>query len=183
MTELPDLPPTAVGIDPSLTGTGIAHSDGRCARVGKTGISALPLLTRVAAVDSLVVQILHEVGRPDVVLIETPAYSSASGAALERHALWWTLVRALRDWGIPVAEVSIQRRMRYATGRGQATKGQVIEAVTRRWPAFAHGGDDNMADAAVLAAMGAHWLGVPLAPVPQTHAAALDGVDWPVLPR
>lgn len=172
----------AVGIDPSLTGTGIAHTSGRCCRVGRTDITTLPLPARVDAVDHLVRQILDTVGAPDLVVIEMPAYSRTGGGALERSALWWLITRALLHRGIPVAEVSIQHRMRYATGKGQASKGAVIEAVTRRWPQFETGGDDNLCDSAVLAAMGADWLGSPIGAVPAAHRKALDGVQWPTRP-
>jgi hypothetical protein len=172
----------AYGLDISLTGTGIACSTGWCERVGVKDITTLALDDRLAAVDDLAEQIVQLVG-PDagVVCVELPAFSRAGGGALERSALWWKVVHRLRVARfLPVAEVPIQARMRYATGKAMASKGAIIDAVARRWPAFETGGDDNLADAAVLAAIGADWLGTPITPVPAVLRKALDVVRWPV---
>lgn len=174
-------PPRVIGIDPSLTATGIASSLGWCLKVGQSGITTLGLDARLDAIDMLVEQIVEHVGRPELALIEQPAFSRAVGGAMERHALWWLLVRALRRREIPVAIVYARGRMRYATGKGAATKSAVVDAVARRLPMFATGGDDNLADAAVLCAMGADRLGVPMVVMPATHRAALDAVEWPEL--
>lgn len=168
-----------VGIDPSLTGTGIASSLGTCKKIGRDGVTKLPLDARIAALDELVVRIMAVVGTPDLVLIELPAFSRANGGAMERHALWWLLVREIRARQLPLAVVYARGRMRYATGKGAATKSAVVDAVARRLPMFATGGDDNLADAAILCAIGADRLGVPLAVMPAAHRSALDAVEWP----
>jgi crossover junction endodeoxyribonuclease RuvC len=170
---------TVVGIDPSLTATGIVSTAGWCRTVGRPGITTLPLAERLAAIDSLVGDIRLQVAYPDLAVIEQPAFSRTGGGAVERHALWWLLVRALHRNAVPVAVAVPGAVKRYATGKGGAPKGAVIDAVARRFPQYATGGDDNCADALVLAAMGADHLGHPLTPMPATHRAALDGVQWP----
>lgn len=172
-------PPVVIGLDLSLTGSGVASSNGWCDRVGTPDITTRSLGERIIAVDYLVDQVITLVARPVLVCIEIPAFSRAGGGALERGSLWWLVVRRLTGAEIPIAEVAIQHRMRYATGKGAASKGAVIDAVARRWPMWETGGDDNLADAAVLAAMGADRLGHPLAVMPATHRKALDGVRWP----
>lgn len=172
--------PTAIGLDLSLTGSGIASTGGWCETVGAKDITTQDLDDRLDAIDALVDSIVVLVGRrASIVCVEIPAFSRAGGGTLERSALWWQVVRTLRRREVPIAEVPIQARMRYATGKGSASKGAIIDAVARRWPQFETGGDDNLADAAVLAAMGADWLGHPLALMPQTHRNALDIVRWP----
>lgn len=172
--------PTCIGLDLSLTAAGIASSAGWCAIEGAPDITTKALPDRLDAVDELVDNILILVGRnADLICIEIPAFSRAGGGTLERSALWWMVVRRLRLAGTPIAEVPIQARMRYATGKGAASKGAIIDAVARRWPQFETDGNDNLADAAVLAAIGADQLGVPLAAMPQTHRKALDIVRWP----
>jgi Holliday junction resolvasome RuvABC endonuclease subunit len=171
--------PTVIGLDLSLTGSGVASSNGWCERVGITDVTTRSLGERIVAVDYLVNQVITLVARPALVCIEVPAFSRAGGGALERGSLWWLIARRLHHDEIPVAEIFNQHRMRYATGKGSASKGAIVDAVARRWPQFETGGDDNLADAAVLAAMGADWLGLPLAPMPATHRKALDGVKWP----
>jgi Holliday junction resolvasome RuvABC endonuclease subunit len=170
---------TVIGLDLSLTGSGVASSNGWCERVGITDVTTRSLGERIVAVDHIANQVLALVGRATLVCLEVPAFSRAGGGALERGALWWLVARSLRNREIPVAEIFNQHRMRYATGKGSASKGAIVDAVARRWPQFETGGDDNLADAAVLAAMGADWLGHPLAPMPATHRRALDGVKWP----
>lgn len=170
---------TVIGLDLSLTGSGIASSAGWCERVGTKDVTKLPLVARLAAVDDLVDQIVILCRQAVLVVVEVPAFSRAGGGVLERSGLWWLVARRLWIGEVPIAQVFNQQRMRYATGKPQADKGAVIDAVARRWPQFETGGDDNLADSAVLAAMGADWLGVPLAPMPATHRKALDGVRWP----
>lgn len=171
--------PVVIGIDPSLTGSGIASSNGWCERVGLPDVTTKSLGERIVAVDYLVNQVITLVARPALVCIEVPAFSRAGGGALERGSLWWLIARRLHRDEIPVAEIFNGQRMRYATGKGAASKGAIVDAVARRWPQFETGGDDNLADAAVLAAMGADRLGVPLAPMPATHRKALEAVRWP----
>jgi Holliday junction resolvasome RuvABC endonuclease subunit len=179
-TACPTRPdPVVIGIDSSLTGTGIASSLGWCALVGYKDVTKMPLAQRVSTVDDLMVKIYTMVGTPDLVVIEVPAFSRAGGGALERGALWWLLVRQILRREIPVAEVFNATRMRYATGKGSAGKNAIVEAATRRWPQFETGGDDNLCDAVVLMAMGADFLGHPLATVPAVNRAALDKVNWP----
>lgn len=172
--------PRVVGLDISLTATGIASSLGWCKTVGRCDVTTAPLLVRVGQVGQLEDSILRHVGRPDLVVVEVPAFRALGGGVLERSALWWNVVRGLIARDVPVAEVHNNTRMRYATGKGQAGKSAIVDAVARRYPMFTTLGDDNLADAVVLAAMGADRLGHPLAPVPKTHRVALDAVTWPL---
>lgn len=171
--------PIAIGLDLSLTGSGIASSNGWCERVGTPDITTKSLGERIVALDYLVHQVLALVAQPTLVCLEVPAFSRAGGGALERGSLWWLIARALHRREIPVAEIFNSQRMRYATGKGSASKGAIIDAVARRLPQFETAGDDNLADAAILCAMGADHLGQPLAAMPATHRKALDLVRWP----
>ena len=65
----------------------------------------------------------------------------------------------------------------YATGKGNSRKAAVLDAAQKRYGAILP--NDNEADALVLRAMGLHWLGQPLAEVPDGHRAALAGAQWP----
>jgi Holliday junction resolvasome RuvABC endonuclease subunit len=173
---------TVVGIDPSLTATGMADNHDWCDTIGWPGITTQRLPQRITEIDRLAGAILDlvRVDQPDLVVIEQPAFSRSVGGAVERHALWWLIVRALHQDGTPVAVAVPGAVKRYATGKGGASKGAVIDAIARRLPQYVTGGDDNRADAVTLAAMGADHLGHPLTPMPATHRTALDGVDWPV---
>lgn len=175
--------PLVVGIDPSLTATGIAYSTGQCYKVGRAGITTLlPLSSRVVALDELVFRILGELPSADLYVIEWPTKSKFTAGQLERNALWWLLVRELESGMGRLAVVSPTNRMQYATGKGSADKGAVIDAVARRLPQFETKGDDNLADAAIFCAMGMDHLGFPLAVMPAAHRKALSAVDWPECP-
>lgn len=172
-----------MGLDTSLTATGIAHSDGWCRIVGYTDkkkpITKLPHPARLTAMRGVLEGVLHNVDSPDLVVMETPALSRAGGGAHERGWLWWEVYRHLADAGIPVGLMSTNQRALYATGKGNAGKDAVIDQVARRWPDWQTGGNDNNADAVVLMAAGLDHLGQPLAVMPQTHRKALAGCAWP----
>lgn len=188
--------PRVVGIDTSLTATGIASSLGWCHLVGysdwcqlaginpkKQTITKLPHSQRIQVLSWLAGEIALQVGTPDLAVIETPAYAQSGGGAHERGWLWWDVYRRLANRDVPIALMTPQQRMLYATGRGSSRgsngKGGVIDAVARRWPAFETGGNDNLADAVTLMAAGIDALGHPLAPMPQVNRAALDAIAWP----
>ncbi len=168
-----------IGLDTSLTATGIASSGGWCDTVGRDGITKLPLRQRIDAVDELVDEVLVVAGVADLFVVEAPAFTRSGGGAVERHALYWLLLRRLLRLEGPVALVTTNQRMTYATGKGIASKEAVVDAVARRLPMFETGGDNNLCDAVVLCAMGCDWLGEPLANMPSTHRRALQKVAWP----
>lgn len=178
--------PDVVGLDTSLTGTGIASSRGWCEVVGYDGskkepITSLPHLRRLAAMRSVCDRVLDMVGTPDLVVLELPAPSRSGGGAHERAWLWWALYGQLTDRGVPLGLMSPNQRMQYATGKGSAAKTVVVDAVARRWPAWTTAGNDNAADAVVLMAAGRDWIGHPVASVPQTHRQAVVKATWPDL--
>jgi Holliday junction resolvasome RuvABC endonuclease subunit len=172
--------PRVYGLDISLTATGIASSLGWCDAIGEDGITTLPLRHRDSAIHELADRIITTISPyVDLVVIEAPAFSRRGGGAHERAGLWWRIVHYLHSRGVPVAEVLPNLRSIYATGKGQAAKTQVVEAVTRRWPAWQTAGDDNAADAVTLMALGMDHLGAALCPMPAKNRTALDKVAWP----
>lgn len=183
-TDLPSAP-TVLGLDTSLSATGIASSLGWCCTVGytdkKNPITKLPHSARLEAMRGVFRGITHNIGRPDLAVLETPAMSRTGGGSHERGWLWWEVYSYLIAAEIPVALMDPRQRMLYATGKGAATKSAVVDAVARRWPEWATGGDDNQADAVVLMAAGRDWLGHPLAEMPKANRAAFDKAIWPEL--
>lgn len=171
-----------IGIDPSLTATGIASSAGWTEVTGEDGKRTDGYPERLARLRRVSRAAWDLLGAPDgieLAVIEGPAYSRGDPGTWDRAYLWWNLVDHLAVFGVPVAVVTTTQLKVYATGKGTAGKGAVIDAVARRWPQYETGGDDNAADAAVLLAMGLDRLGRPLAPVPQAHRRALDKIAWP----
>ncbi|MFF8910576.1 hypothetical protein [Streptomyces olivaceoviridis] len=182
-------PPVVIGIDPSLTGTGIASSNGwvnvigyKRPRAKDPGITQLPHDERLAAMRGLLAQVRTAIGCPDLAVMELPAPSRSGGGAHERGWFWWEIYFYLTSSYIPVGLLTPNARALYATGRGSAPKGAVIDAVTRRFPDWATEGNDNAADAVALMAAGRDWLGHAITELPKTHRAALDKATWPTLP-
>lgn len=169
-----------LGIDPSLTSTGCALVDPDDRLVVETWTVAsrppthpITLSKRLRRLDSIADSILavDDVG---LVLIEAPAYDSRTGHQHERSGLWWRLVERFEVRGVHVAEITTGTVKKYATGKGNATKGAVIDAAARRFPHVETGGDDNQADGLWLAAMGYDIAtGEALVPLPKGQRDAV----------
>jgi crossover junction endodeoxyribonuclease RuvC len=171
-----------VGLDLSLTATGIAVIDDGQIRVttcGSKGTNADTLHARNNRL-SLMRHLVGELIYPGITLavVEAPDTSRATGKVHDRSGLWWLIVSELLGNYVNVAEVPPSVLKKYATGKGNAAKDDVLMAVARRWPDVELR-DNNGADALILAAMGARHLGHPIDELPQTHLAAMDKVHWP----
>jgi crossover junction endodeoxyribonuclease RuvC len=166
-----------VGLDLSLTGTGISTPDG-VRLVESKGAKAATLADRAHRLDSLMRKILRDCSAADLVVIEQPAFSRTQGSQHDRSGLWWLVVSSLIYAGVPVAEVTPSGRAKYATGKGNAGKDAVLGEVIRRFPGYTDS-NNNTADAYVLMAMGLEHVGHPLVELPKTHRDALDAVRWP----
>lgn len=120
--------------------------------------------------------------RLDLAVIEGPAYGQNLPSNHDRAGLWWGLYSALRAQRIPTAVVNPATRAKWATGHGRASKTDVLAAVRAWWPNHAIRNHD-IADAAVLAAIGAHHAGDPMPfPVKDRHTLALEAISWPEVP-
>lgn len=177
-------PPRVIGLDLSLTGTGIADSTGRIRTISSKGKADATLAQRRARLARLCHDITSDVlcagdDRAALVVIEQPAFSRQNGHMHDRSGLWWLVVDRLAGaLGFDVVEVAPTGRAKYATGKGNASKDQVLAAVVRRYPNV-EVSNNNEADALVLAAMGARALGHPIDDLPLSHLAAMSAVAWP----
>ena len=169
--------PRVIGVDLSLAATGVSNGKW-CRTIATKGTNA----DTIVQTDRRLRQIADDVAKDtlsvDLVVIEGPSHNSRYGHAWDRAGLWWRIVHRLLAADVPVAVVPPMIRALYATGKAGAKKEAVLLAAARRWPDCPIA-NNNEADALVLAAMGLDWLGVPLAPMPATHRAALAKVAWP----
>jgi Holliday junction resolvasome RuvABC endonuclease subunit len=168
-----------VAYDLSLTGTGIA------VLYTNTGqITVRTITPRSVGHPRLntILDAVHETSlHADLAVIEGPSYGSTGAGQHERAGLWWLVAHEyLHSHAIPYAVVPPATRARYATGKGNASKTEVLAAAIRRYPNVDLR-NDNEADALVLVAMAAHRYDHPLATVPKSHAAAIEAVSWPSL--
>lgn len=155
-----------LGVDPSLTATGLATAypggelvaevEGRKGKLGED------LATRAARLSTLVLHVAEHVGvwrgpAPVLVVIEGPSHGSRGGSAWDRAGLWWGIVNACLGKGALVAVCSPSTRAQWATGKGNADKAAVAARVAKLTDADLPSADH--ADAAALALIGAHRLG------------------------
>jgi hypothetical protein len=178
--------PRVLGLDLSLTGTGIA-------RIGGDGVE---LLTTVRPGKReghgrlhLIMGAIDEAQRGrelDLIVIEGPSYGSQGGQRghHERAGLWWMVTHGLWSRGRSYAVVAPKARAKYATGNGNDGKAAVTAAVRERYGHLAPGAvrNDNEADALVLAAMGVDHLGGHIVDVPPVNRQALIKAAWPSTP-
>ncbi len=172
-----------VGLDTSLTGTAIAVIDddghyrtARCTTTGTDSASHADTMRRMTRIERWLRGQFEELGRIDLTIgIEGPSLSPhRTGRDHERAGLWWRLLtRATMYADADVVVIAPKQRAKYATGNGNATKDQVLIAVTRRYPQFT-GTTNDEADALVIAAMLARLDGHPIDALPSSHTGVLD---------
>jgi Holliday junction resolvasome RuvABC endonuclease subunit len=165
--------PLVIGLDLSLTSTGIA---------GHGWTDHIRTKTRGdARLDYLLSSIADFIKLADLVVLEGPSYGHAALAGHEDLAGLRVLVRRY-CWRhqIPYAVIPPSSLKLYATGRGNATKGEVRSAVADRYGIHTEGAARyDEADAYVAMAAGMDWSGHRLAAVPERCAGALAGCAWP----
>lgn len=171
-----------VGLDLSLTATGVAGPAGtEVLRPGDLrGCDRLTWL-RQAVLDRCRNCWTNDgpyMDTADIVVLEDYAYSRANQAH-QIGELHGVIRLALHEAEIPVALVAPTARAKYATGKGNAGKAEVLAAAIRRLGYDSH--DDNEADALWLRQMAIDHYGLtlPSAPMPAANREALGKVDWP----
>ncbi|MGW7572358.1 hypothetical protein [Streptomyces sp. NPDC054765] len=183
-----DWQPRVIGLDLSLTSTGVAGANwAKTLRPGRRRSHE--------RMNWLCEHIRVGVEEVDLVVVEGAAYAQGGQAGHHELAgLWWLVTQNLWRHRIPYAVANPHHRTIYATGRAnpaqdwprkersRVAKGMVRSVAVERYGVECEGpGRYDQADATVLAAMGLDWLGYPTVPVPDTHRRALEAVRWPDL--
>lgn len=155
---------SVLGIDPSLTATAVAL-DG-VAEVLTTPRRGSQRLAEIR--DRILTRSLGV----DLVVIEAPSFGSANRSAKELGGLWWVIRLALHEDEADVIEVPPATLKKYATGKGNASKSEMLAAAIRRldYP----GADDNEADALWLEQIGLCLSNEEHVSMPSANRKALD---------
>ncbi len=171
-------PTTIIGLDLSLTGTGIAV----CTRgdatsrivwdVRKVATKGLTGTARLIVIRDAVRREL-EVWNPAAVYLEGYAYGRHNKAA-EIGELGGVIRVMLAEALVPWAPLAPKTVKKYATGKGNAEKDEVLAAAIRRL-GYERASNDE-ADALWIAAVGHALHGKPVVDLPLTHLAALEGI-------
>lgn len=168
--------PIYVGLDLSLTSTGIAiiHGDvttvQRITSKGKKGATTADQVERLVSIVECIAGAVP-LSEHTKIAVEGPSYGSTGSAAHILGGLWWLVRRYLRDDDVAVVPPGTVKK--YATGKGNAGKDEVLAAVVRRYPHVEVSGNDE-ADALVLAAIAARLDGHPIEEtLPAAHFSTL----------
>lgn len=154
-----------VGIDLSLTGTGLACIDDTAGTlaVDTTTRKSKPddgtLTGRRNRLEAIVDEVVGYAYDAGLAVIEGPSYGSSGRGTWDRAGLWWWTVSVLSLSSVPLIEVPPKTRAKWSTNKGNASKSAVAVAVGRLWPDVQLG-DDNETDALALATIGAQIAGM-----------------------
>jgi hypothetical protein len=161
-----------VGVDLSLTATGIATAAGlHLLSTDRRGED------RIDWIADQLVSYYAAPGDTDLVVLEGLSHGSQGNKVHEIAGLHWHVRAILFRFAIPTAVVPPSTLKKYTTGKGTATKPDMRMALYQRTGLDER--DDNKVDAWWLRAMGADALGVPTIGMPAAHRAALAKVKWP----
>lgn len=190
----------AVGIDPSLTSTGVGVLvDGRLklgARYGRDGHNGATYHSRNNRIRTLRTEVYKAAtafGRPDLVVIEEHPYALSMSGTFDRAGLWHLLYEAFDARGIPVVVVGHTIGKTWVTGAGNSSKLDMIDTVDEWFGDQLHAplakwrkkdNPDDVADALGYATIGAYKLGDPLPFEPkERHRTGLASLPWPKIAR
>lgn len=159
--------PRILGVDPSLTGTGIAWDTHQYTCKGD-GDQRLHVIYRT-------ITDLAEKTPFDMAVVEDlPTHGMGAG----KTGMAQGVVRlALQVSRVPYVTVPPATLKVYATGRGNATKPDMRVELLQRTRLDLR--DDNQVDATWLKHLGADLLGQPTLHLPQTHRRALAKLTLP----
>lgn len=161
------------GIDLSLTSTGWSCGDHQtCIQSKHKGME------RLEDISSQVYALLHGQGFPAVV-VEGYSFASRNSQAHSIGELGGVVKHMLWKNGIEYVDVPPTVRAKFATGRGNASKGEVLSSVSARTGIVWEGkGADDMCDAWILEEMGRFVVGLQRFEWPKTGVEALQKCDW-----
>lgn len=115
----------------------------------------------------------------DVVIIEGYSFASRSGQAFSIGELGGVVRTTLYRMGIPFIEIPPTCRAKFATGKGNASKNEVVSSISAKTGIiFRNPGADDQCDAWILLEMAKTYLGISSIDWPKVNKDALDKVDW-----
>ena len=167
-----------MGIDPSLTSTGISIN-GKTSTI-KTKLYGVP---RLDFISGSILQ-LTQLNKIDCVAIEGYSFASKNSQAHSIGELGGVIRFRLWQLGISIIEIPPTSRAKFATGRGNASKGEVISAISAKTGIiFAGAGGNDECDAWIIEEMLRYKIGQSTTDWPKISTEALDRIDWAQLER
>jgi crossover junction endodeoxyribonuclease RuvC len=158
---------------PMPGGVHVENADVGTIRASSTGMLRLDYIRK---------QVLQRADGAHLVVLEGYAYGQARGTS-QAHSMGeigGVIRLSLWRQGIPFVDIAPAKLKKYATGKGNAGKDEMLASAIRRL-AY-EGANNNEADALWLLHMGLDAYGRGWAALPQGHRLALSGVPWPPVP-
>ena len=166
--------PTFVGIDLSLTGTGLSV-DGDLYLIA----SKLTGVERLIDIRNRIIDHLANTTQRLYICIEGYSFGSRNSHAHALGELGGTVRVALHEHGYGYVDVAPTCRAKFATGKGNAGKSEVVSAISARTGIIWSGkGADDLCDAWVLEEMCRTHFGESRYEWPQANLSALSKIDW-----
>lgn len=187
--------PKILGIDSSLTGTGLAKAVMPDIMVGVDPRGPVPATVQMATVspskskpgdtwlakDRRIHEVLDTIDsailetKPDAIGLEELAYGAQGTAVVVLHWLWGEIIHLARINSVPIYLVNVATVKKFATGNGNAKKDAVMLAMSNRYPQYGIA-DNNQSDALAVCMIVARELGVAFDTMPQLNLDALKPV-------
>lgn len=158
-----------IGIDPSLTATGIATPEDTFTVKSKADGDGRLM--------DLYMQVFEQAVHADFAAIEDlPTHAQGAGkTGMAQGAVRVALLNCSTEY-VKIPPACLKK---YATGKGNATKPDMRMALYQRTGLDLR--DDNQVDAWWLRAMLCDALGEPVCQLPKSHRDSLAKVEWPDL--
>jgi Holliday junction resolvasome RuvABC endonuclease subunit len=161
---------TMIGIDPSLTATGYAHTDSTLTTIQYDKASTGDL--RLMALYGWLTRVLRVEKPTHAVIEDLPTHAHGAGiTGMVQGVVRLTLL----ERSIPYRAVTAATLKKFATGRGNAPKDDMRMELYKRTGLDVP--DNNQMDAYWLRELGLHLAGQPTIELPKTHLVALEKVE------
>lgn len=163
-----------LGVDPSLASTGVCFADDEYL----THQSKDKGPKRLIDIRNFVMAIVraHHV---EMIAIEGYSFSSRNTHAHALGELGGVLRTAFYEYGVQYVDIPPTVRAKFATGRGNASKSEVVSSISARTGIVWSGsGADDMCDAWVLRQIVLTKYGQSSYDWPAAHVAALEKIEW-----
>lgn len=167
-----------IGLDLSMTATGVAFPDDTTALIRPRGKGYARLLSIEDRMGAAL-----RIGRPDLVVIEDIRAGLKGDAAKVIPMVHAAALLPILRAGVPYVLVNPSTLKLYATGYGSADKANMaVAALTYAGRQFTGDKGGDQCDAWWLRAAGHAAYGEPVVRVPKANMDALREVIWPALP-
>ncbi len=163
-----------IGLDLSLTSTGYSID-------GVTGIvvSKNKGAARLSEISKTILTLCVD-NKIDIAVIESYSFASRNSQAHSIGELGGCVRMTLWDNKIPYIDIPPTCRAKFATGKGNASKNEVISHISAKTGMVWHNpGADDQCDAWILEQMAKTKYGLSLINWSAANIDALNKVDWP----